>query len=308
VAGEDYREDIRISPEILTRLAESYRKIRNTWRFLLGNISDFDPSRDWVSADQMLPLDRYALLQHGRGLERIKAAYDDYTFHVVMQNVIELCTVDLSAFYLDILKDRLYASAPGSLLRRSAQTAMYLMARDLLLLCAPVLCFTSEEAWAVLPKLATDPESVHLAYLPASSKKGMLADLRREVAAQAVRLDELYRVPLEVRRQVLAALEEERRKKQLGSSVEALVTIRAPHAEAAALRALGELSLAELYIVSGVRVLDGQATSVEVTKAQGTKCGRCWLYREDVGAHAAHAEVCGRCAEVLASLPAAMQG
>ena len=299
VAGEDYREDIRISPEILSRLAETYRKIRNTLRFLLGNVSDFVPSRDWVTADQMLPLDRYALSVHGRTVERIKAAYADYYFHVVMQNIVETCAVELSAFYLDILKDRLYASSPHSLERRSAQTALYVMTRDLLLLLSPVLCFTAEEAWANLPKLDGDPASVHLGYMPGTSKKGALVSLRNAITAQGEDLDRRFHAAVEARKAVLAALEVERREKRIGSSVEAAITIAAPEQLADELRVIGEAELAEFYIVSKAQIVSGATLSVSVAKAPGTKCVRCWLYREDIGASVAHPAVCGRCAEVL---------
>ncbi len=299
VAGEDYREDIRISREILQRLNDTYRKVRNTVRYLLGNLHDFDPNRDLVAPAELLPLDRYALSLVGRATERILTAYEQYELHAVMFRLVDLCAVELSAFYLDVLKDRLYASAASSPARRSAQTALYLIARDLLRLMAPIFSFTAEEAWGHLPRLDGDPASVHLALYPGVDEPAAIAALGRAVAAEGAALAERYAVAREARRLVNAALEQARKEKRLGSSVEAEVIVSAPAAPRAALQALGERELADLFIVSRVRLVAGEALGVALERALGTKCARCWLYRDEVGAAPEHPELCRRCVEAL---------
>ena len=218
VAGEDYRDDVRLSPEILKRLADSYRKVRNTVRFLLGNLFDFEPTRDAVPYETMLEIDRYALAMLFRAAEKIRAAYASYTFHAAVQTLIEVCTIELSAFYLDILKDRLYAYGATSLPRRSAQTALYIIARDLLRLLSPVFCFTSDEAWQHLPHLPGDPVSVHLSeYAGLEADVGKKPDpmraLRLAILAEQQALIDQYAPVREVRRAVNAALEGARRQK-----------------------------------------------------------------------------------------------
>ncbi|HET6346896.1 MAG TPA: class I tRNA ligase family protein, partial [Myxococcota bacterium] len=300
VAGEDYRDDVRLSQEILTRLSDSYRKVRNTIRYLLGNIADFDPAQHLVTPERLLEVDRYALSLGARATERARAAYDGYSFHVVMQTLVELCTVDLSAFYLDMLKDRLYASRADSPARRSAQTALYLLARDLLRLMAPVFCFTAEEAWQFLPKLAGDPGSVHLALYPGIEEPAAVTALAKAVSGEAEVLLEKYGQVRDVRRAVNAVLEEARRGKVLGASSEAQVTLRAGGAALEALQAFSPEAWADMLIVSAVRIEVGEgALTVGVRRASGTKCARCWLYRAEVGKSSAHPTLCGRCVEAL---------
>ncbi len=165
VAAEDYRDDIRLSEEILTRLAEGYRRIRNTCRYLLGNLYDFEPGRDTVPVAHLLPIDRFILHRLQRFIERVRRAYEDYEFHVLYHGLHNFCAVDLSAFYLDVLKDRVYTAAPTSRLRRSAQTAMHEILVALVKLMAPVLSFTADEVWRYLP-LRDKPASVHLTEFP----------------------------------------------------------------------------------------------------------------------------------------------
>jgi isoleucyl-tRNA synthetase len=299
VASADYREDIRISPEILRRLGDTYRKVRNTVRYLLGNLFDLDPNRDLVDAEALLPFDRYGLLLTQRATARMLAAYESYEFHAVMSRLVDLCTVDLSAFYFDVLKDRLYASRPASRERRSAQTALYLIARDLLRVMAPIFSFTADEAWAQLPRLAGDPKSVHLALHPGVAEPAAVARLVAACVADETALESLFGRPREIRREVNAALELARKAGTLGSSVEAAVTVTAAAEDHAALARLGEGALADLFIVSAVTLARGEALAVSVRRAAGTKCARCWLYRDDVGHSPAHPTVCGRCAEAL---------
>ena len=300
VAGEDYRNDIRLSKEILTRLADSYRKIRNTLRYLLGNLHDFSSERDMLPFDAMLEVDRYALALMHRTVTQVRAAYDEYNFHNVMQAVVELCGVDLSAFYLDLLKDRLYAAAAASPARRSAQTALYIIARDLLRLLAPVFCFTAEEAYLQLPRSASDPESIHLAYYPGHKEGPELQALRQAVNAASGPLIDQYAVVREVRREVNGVLEEARRKKTLGSSTEACVTLYLSAADTAALAHWTTANLADFFIVSEVVRQPGQgARKIEVARAAGTKCARCWLYRREVGTLPQHPALCQRCVEAV---------
>ncbi len=228
------------------------------------------------------------------------AAYAAYELHLVVQAANDLCTVDLSAFYLDVLKDRLYASPQESRERRSAQTALYLIARDVLRALAPVLSFTAEEAWGYLPRLSGDPDSVHLALHAGFDEPPAIVKLREAVSESDAGLRERYGFAREVRKSVNAALEEARRDKRIGSSVEAAVVLRAPAAELERLQAFGEAALADLFIVSAVR-LSGTSDSllVEVERAAGTKCARCWLYRTDVGSSRKHEHLCGRCTRAV---------
>ncbi len=300
VAGEDYREDIRISNEILTRLADSYRKVRNTVRYLLGNLYDFDPNLHMLAGVALRPLDAYALLVSADARTRIDAAYQEYEFHLVLQRLVELCNVDLSAFYLDVLKDRLYASRPVSEARRSAQTSFYLLARDLLRMMAPIFCFTADEAWAHLPRLADDPDSVHLALHAGVNEPATVRALWEQVGARRAEVMPRYERLREVRRLVTVELETARQNKVLGASVEAMVTLAGSAADLSWLAQVGVAELADVFIVSRVELVqEGDALRATVTRAPGTKCSRCWLYRDDVGKVAKHPDVCRRCGEAL---------
>ena len=300
VASEDYRNDIRLSKEILTRLADSYRKVRNTLRYLLGNLHDFAPDRDLVPYEQLLEIDAYALSLMHRMVTQSRAAYDSYNYHGVMQQVVELCGVDLSAFYLDLLKDRLYAAGTKSVARRSAQTVLYVIARDLLRLLAPIFCFTAEEAFTQLPRTASDPDSIHLAYYPGAHESAALQTLRRSAQARAEELIETYAVVRETRKHVNGALEEARRQKAIGSSTEASVTLHMPKDQHAQLERWSASQLADFLIVSEAAcVVSSGPLRVEVGRAAGTKCSRCWLYRREVGTLPQHPALCQRCVEAL---------
>jgi isoleucyl-tRNA synthetase len=287
----DYREDMRISDDMIRRVAEAYRKVRNTIRYLLSNLSDFDPAKDAVAEDALDELDRYMLSRHRQLVARVLDAYDAYEFHTVYHQLVQYAASDLSSFYLDVLKDRLYCDAAAAPRRRSAQTLLHRLARDLSLLLAPVLPFTSDEAWEALPGHAE--ASVHTALFPT-----------RE-AADTARL-ERWAALLDVRAEVTKALEAARAAKQIAASLEAAVVLRAPRATLEALRAHEQLSrvfpgnLANLFIVSQVRLEAGEGPlQVEVAHAEGRKCERCWTWSPRVGSLPAHAGVCERCDEVL---------
>jgi isoleucyl-tRNA synthetase len=288
----DYREDMRFSDEMMKRVAEAYRKVRNTCRYLLSNLYDFDPGKDAVADADLDDLDRYALNRHREVAARVLEGYDAYEFHVVYHQLVQYCAADLSSFYLDVLKDRLYCDGAASARRRSAQTVMHRMLRDLALLLSPVLPFTSDEIWPLVPGAAE--RSVHLAVFP-----------RREAPDAGVL--ERWSTLLEVRGAVTKALEEARNAKLCAASLEAAVTVKAPDDILDALRRHEERSrvfpgnLANLFIVSRVDLEEAPALSVEVARAAGAKCERCWTYSEKVGRLPVHPAVCERCASVLES-------
>jgi isoleucyl-tRNA synthetase len=300
VASLDYRDDDPISEEILSRCGEAYRKVRNTARYLLSNLYDFDPVRDRVAAPDLLPLDRWILGETRELSARVREAYETYQFHVVYHALVNFSATTLSAFYLDIVKDRLYASAPGSRERRSAQTAMDRIARALATLAAPVLPFTAEEIWSELP--APKEQSVHLARFET------LDDVARdsESAPAWERLTKL-------REEVAAVLEEARREKVIGSSLEGAVAFTPDESLEADREATGAggSGLADLFIVS--QVSQGSATgptngwrassaypglSLSFYKAPGRRCDRCWK----VTPEADETGLCDRCRRVLDAL------
>jgi isoleucyl-tRNA synthetase len=288
----DYREDMRFSDEMMKRVADAYRKVRNTCRYLLSNLNDFDPATDAVPDASLDDLDRYALSRHREVVTRVLAAYDAYEFHVVYHQLVQYCSADLSSFYLDVLKDRLYCDAATSPRRRSAQTVLFRIVRDLALLLAPVLPFTSDEVWPLVPGVAE--ASVHFAVFPV-----------RESPDDAV-LDR-WSTLLDVRAAVTKALEEARNAKVCASSLEAAVTVKAPAETLLALRRHEDESrvfpgnLANLFIVSKVELMEAPSLSVEVARAPGAKCERCWTFSQKVGHLPIHPAVCERCASVLES-------
>jgi isoleucyl-tRNA synthetase len=292
VAAEDYRDDIRLSDEILTRLAEGYRRIRNTCRYLLGNLHDFDPVRDAVPARELLAIDRYILHRLQELTERFRQAYEDYEFHVLYHGLHNFCAVDLSAFYLDVLKDRLYTSPPASRLRRSAQTAMYEVLVSLAKLMAPILSFTADEVWRYIA-MPDKPVSVHLTEFPR---------VRPELLDEPLARD--WQRLLRARDEVLRELEAARKTKLIGSAQEAAVTVEAAGEDYDFLAARRQ-ELETVAIVSRLEVRPGgqpgAGLAVRVSRAAGAKCPRCWNYREDVGISPAHPALCGRCAQALQS-------
>lgn len=305
VASVDFREDVVNSENIMQRLADNYRKLRNTFRFLLGNLAGFDPARDPIADDQLLPLDRYMLARCRELVEKICGAdgkggwYGDFQFHRVYHAVNEFCIVDLSAFYLDVLKDRLYTFAPTSRERRSAQTVLWRITEALVRLAAPILTFTADEVWQYLPKVEGRPTSVHLALFPTADELG---------ATDAPLLDEWRRLLL-LRDEVLKALEADRKAGKIGKGLEAKVTLAGKNGDYAFLSAhAGDLK--ELLNVSQVAIVDAvraPADLVATAPAEGTKCNRCWnFYSNDSPQHVRPfgpwENVCGRCADALTQI------
>ncbi len=299
VAAQDYRDDIRISQEILQRLTDAYRRIRNTARFMLGNLNGFEPEADAVSFSEMMEIDRWALSRLEGLVKKIKNSYDDYEFHILYHAVHNFCIVDMSAFYLDVLKDRLYIYGPNSFERRSGQTAMYIILDALTRLIAPVLSFTADEIWANLP--GKREKSVHLASFP-----------KTDMSFADFSLEEIYDRLLSVRSEISKALELARNEKLIGHSLDARVLVQIPPGK---WRDLVEAYLDELpgiCIVSQVEFVEelDQAIAGEtipelriaITKAAGEKCERCWNYSVSVGTSDAHPTICQRCTEVMTDL------
>ena len=298
VAAEDYTEDIRVSWEILDRLADAYRRIRNTFRFLLGNLADFDGRRDRQPYLALEEEDRFILDRLARLVDRVTRAYEEYQFHTAFHAVHNFCAVDLSALYLDVVKDRLYTSAPADPRRRAAQTVCYEVFGALARLMAPLMTFTAEEAWRHLP--GTRSESVHLERFPEVPLEWLDDTLKRE-------WDRL----LEVRREVAKALELARSRKLIGSGLEAAVRITSAPEDLPALLRAKRPMLQTLFIVSGVELEPGAPGAVhyesqeipglviDVDRAPGDKCERCWMRRPTVGASPAHPSLCDRCVAVV---------
>ncbi|WP_040293500.1 isoleucine--tRNA ligase [Acetonema longum] len=302
VASADYKADIRISNDILKQMAEVYRKIRNTFRYILGNLYDFDPDRHQVEYSRLTELDRWALLRLEQVRQKVTKAYDEYEFHQLFHAVHNFCTIDLSSIYLDILKDRLYASLPDSLERRAAQTAMYEILVNLVAMLSPVLTFTAEEVWQYMPKTKDLPDSVQLAQWPEA--KPQYLDSQLEAKWSHV---------LEMRNEITKSLENARRNKVIGHSLDAHVDIFADGREYAGLKAIGDAKIASILIVSSVTLQEGvdkapadaykaeeMALAVAVAAAKGDKCERCWIYSDSVGHDSHHPSLCARCAGVVA--------
>lgn len=295
VSSVDYQADVRISDNILNQISEVYRKIRNTLRFLLGNLSDFDPAQDRVDPAAMNELDRFALLRLQRMIDRVVKAYDNYEFHTVYQAVHHFCAVEMSAFYLDILKDRLYASAPEDPARRAAQTVLYDALTAITKLIAPILPHTADEVWRYIP--GTSLPSVQLAELPPVNEA-----LLDEV------LESKWEKFSALRDDVLKALEDARKEKRIGNSLSAAVHLY-PDADTRQLLE-GFDALETLFIVSQVKVHEAgsaapegahqfKGLAVQVALAEGEKCERCWIVTPEVGSDAEHPTICRRCSDVL---------
>ena len=295
VSSLNYFEDVRFGKEMFTRAIDAYRRVRNTFRFILGNVSDFDPDKDAVAYADLTEIDRFALHRLQEVLGEVTKAYESYEFHKVYHAVHNYCAVDLSGFYMDILKDRLYASARGSVERRSAQTALYEILSALARMMAPILPHTSEEVWQAMPCGSREQraesgepgrESVQLAAFPEVSADYTDAEL----AARWARI-------LEVRDRVLAALEEARQSGKIGKPLESRVTLSAP-AELHAFLKPYEAVLPSVFIVSQVVLAEaGGELAVTVDPPTGEKCARCWLVLESVGKDSEQPELCDRCRE-----------
>jgi isoleucyl-tRNA synthetase len=299
--SQDYTADMRLSEAMMTQLGEAYRKIRNTFRFALSNLYDFDPARDAAPGADLWEIDAWMLRRTGELVRDCRAWYENFEFHRVYHALHDFCSVDLSAFYFDVLKDRLYTFAPRSKGRRSAQTAVYRISSALLRLIAPITVFTAEEIWKLFPRHAGDPASVHMTIFPAAADfEGALDEPR------AKNWEKLA----SVRQDVLKVLEAARNAKAISGALEAKLILRARGAELELLKKYAH-SLPAFFIVSQVEVqpADGPAPSdgagalqIEVRRADGKKCERCWNYSTHVGESAEYPTICERCVAALAEI------
>ena len=285
-AATDYSGELAISKEILKRVTESYRRIRNTLSFLFANLKDFNPIEDAIPQADMVEIDRYALVLARQLQEKIAGEYyPRYAFHFAVQDLVQFCSEDLGAFYLDILKDRLYTTKTDSHARRSAQTALYHITRSLVLLMSPILCFTAEEAWDIIGGGETDSVLYHTLHdfptMPSASEEALVAKWA------AIR---------EARSAVSAAIEPLRVDKSVGSSLQAEVKLTAPDVIYEALAALGD-ELRFVMLVSKIELAQGDELLASVAPSAQQKCERCWHYVESVGTVAAHPTLCARCVE-----------
>ena len=302
VASQEYTADVRMCERVMTQLSEAYRKMRNTFRFALGNLKDFDPARDAVPYEQMEEIDRWMLSRTAELVRKCREWYEAFEFHRVFHAIHDFCVVDLSAFYFDVLKDRLYTKAPKSKSRRSAQTAVWRITGALVKLLTPILVFTSEELWKYLPKTVGEPDSVHKALFPEE------AELRTGTAPATANTWELLS---KVRGEVLKALEVARNEKKINSGLEAKVLLSADLELKAKLKHYLAV-LPGLFIVSQVELVTAEkgdyrsdvVPSLEVTvqRADGKKCERCWNYSTHVGENPRYPTICERCSEAIAEI------
>jgi isoleucyl-tRNA synthetase len=282
VGSTDYSGELYISDEILKRVVESYRRIRNTLRFLLANTADFDPAKDLLPPEQWLEIDRYALAMTRQMADACAADYERFEFHFVSQRLQAFCSEDLGGFYLDILKDRLYTTGKNSKARRAAQSALHHITQVLLRLMAPILSFTAEEAWATL-----HPNSEESIFFQTWQNVLPQQADEQSLIAKWARIRE-------IRAASQKTLEELRSAGRIGSSLQAEVVITAPAQDAALLRSLGD-DLRFVTITSAASVAEGAELSIAATASAHLKCERCWHYRADVGSNADHPTLCGRC-------------
>jgi isoleucyl-tRNA synthetase len=308
VASVDFREDMAASENLMQRCAELYKKLRNTFRFLLGNLNGFDPARDRIAEAELLPLDRYMLARTRELTEKILGWYEAFEFHRVYQAVNEFAIVDLSSFYLDVLKDRMYTFAPSSLARRSAQTVLWQITEVLVRLVAPILTFTADEIWEQLPPVAGREASVHLARFPKPEEV---------FSEDTVKLLADWKTLLQIRDLVLIDLEGERQAKRIGKSLEADIEISAS-GDLYDLLKRHAAGLKEIFNVSAVKVIEAESSdgvqgkavgfkhsllsafiNVSPSPAAGSKCARCWNFMPDTADYGIWQNVCGRCREAL---------
>jgi isoleucyl-tRNA synthetase len=301
VASQEYQADVKMSERVMTQLSEAYRKIRNTFRFALGNLFDFVPGRDALANDKLDEIDRWMLERTADLVKESLEWFAAYDFHRVYHAIHDYCVVDLSAFYFDVLKDRLYTKAARNRSRRSAQTAVWEISSALVRLAAPILVFTAQEIWSHLPKLPGEPADVHISVFPDQS--ALRSNLDRNTKAE---WENLY----SLRAQVLQELERARARKFISASLEAKIRLRSKGPYLDLLQRHGK-DLPRLFIVSQVDVLlfDGPVHSdhpepfhVEVLRADGAKCERCWNYSTHVGENPRYPSICERCSEALAEI------
>jgi len=303
-ASSDYREDVRISDEIVAQAAESYRKIRNTFRYLLANLYDYDPKRDSVELSSCHEIDQWAMYRLDKLLESVTQAYETYQFHELWRCVYQFCITDMSSFYLDALKDRLYTESPTGSKRRCAQTVLYAVLQTLVRVIAPVMSLTAEEIWQLMRQAKwVEASSVHLSAWPRVSDTAFDGQAKKRWSTFIA-----LRVP------VMKALEEQRSQRTIGSPLEAQATLVVNSQELAQVVQENKQILAEVFVVSAVDVKREETPSesspvpglvgVSVKRAEGSKCQRCWKYLTSVGSVAAHPELCDRCAGIVAELKA----
>lgn len=290
VASSDYHADIRISKDILKQLSESYRKIRNTARYILGNLYDFDPDTDKVNTNDLYPIDKWALVKLNELIEKVKAAYDKYEFHQVYHSIHNFCVVDMSNFYLDVLKDRLYTEKADSLSRRAAQTAIYTIVDAMTRMISPILAYTSDEIWGYMPHSKDDnTENVVFTNMPEQAN----------ITVEDGFMDKWDRIH-ELRDNVKKTLESFIKDKTIKSSLEAVVNLSASGKTFEFLSGVKD-ELAAAFIVSSVNIAlgDTDEIKIEIEKANGGKCERCWSISETVGENSEHPTLCSRCCEIL---------
>lgn len=289
VASSDYHADIRISPDILKQLSEAYRKIRNTARYILGNLNGFNPDENMVSLDELMPIDKWALAKLNILIDKVKEAYDKYEFHIVYHAIHNFCVVDMSNFHLDVLKDRLYTEKSDSKARRAAQTSIYIILNAMTRMIAPILAYTSDEIWKYMPHSSSE-KAEHVIYNEMPEK----VDITIDDDFMAF-WDEIH----ELRDDVKKSLETFIKDKTIKSSLEAKVTLAASGDKLAFLKK-AENELATAFIVSEVEIVENSSElEIKIEKAEGEKCERCWVISKTVGENSEHPTLCSRCCENL---------
>lgn len=290
VASSDYHADIRISKDILKQLSEAYRKIRNTARYILGNLNDFNPDTDMVDVKDLYPIDKWAIAKLNELNDKVRAGYDAYEFHQVYHSIHNFCVVDMSNFYLDVLKDRLYTEKADSASRRAAQTTIYMILDAMTRMISPILAYTSDEIWRYMPHGSNcDKECVLFNEMPAKVD----VDIDAEFMARWDRIHEL-------RDLVKKSIEVAVKNKLIKSSLESKIVLTCGGDNYEFVNSvLGELTA--VFIVSKVELVKGDSDEINVVveKAEGEKCERCWVYSDTVGQNSEHPTLCARCAEIL---------
>lgn len=296
VASVDYQADVRVSDNILKQVAEVYRKIRNTFRFLLGNLADFNPETDALAFDELRDVDRYMMVKLNKLTDKVKKSYEDYEFAAIFHAVHNFCTIELSSFYLDFAKDVLYIEAPDNKERRAIQTVLYDTLLSLVKLVAPILPHTADEVWAHIDSVSE--ESVQLTNMPES----------KEIAGADV-LEKKWDAFMELRDDVLKALEAARNEKVIGKSLTASIEVYANGEAKQLLESIDE-NLKQLFIVSGFKLAGNyedapqdahtcDKVKITVKPAEGETCERCWVVTTDVGENENHKTLCTRCAAIV---------
>jgi isoleucyl-tRNA synthetase len=306
VASVDFQEDVTVSEDLLKRVSVNYVDLRNRFKNILSNLPDFDPAKDAVNFDDMLPLDQYMLLRTAEISQQIQKWYESFEFHRIYHQVNEFFSAELSNMYFAAIKDRLYTAAPAWRSRRSAQTAIWRIAEAMVRLVAPLMSFTADEIWQSLPNVGGRAESVHMAYFP---KPEEITGLVGKADLKAIHAD--FDVLLAVREEILKALEIARQEKVIGRSEDAAVTIHAPEATAKLLERYRE-HLRFLMVVSEIEVISSTSGNgnaplhVLAQKAPGGKCERCWFYSTHVGESERYPTACERCLKALEEIESAL--